>query len=164
MEISINKQEFETFLEVAKELDNFFNVILILYGSLGLYRIIGEHGKVNDIDVLISKEFVNARWNELIVFMKSLNFELKNEKEHEFIRGENTIAFAQDDDLINMAKIDPDSLKISKVKGVWFKELSAEQYLSLYSLMLRDNYRQEKRGESDKIKIKLIKDFLDDKT
>ncbi len=161
--MSINKQEFETFLEVAKELNNFFNITLILYGSLGLYRIIGEHGKVNDIDVLVPEEFVNTKWKELVVFMKGLNFELKNKKEHEFVRGENVIAFARDDDLISMANIDPNLLKISKVRDVWFKELSAEQYLNLYQLMLRDNYRQEKRGKADKIKIKLIKEFLDGK-
>ncbi len=49
---------------------------------------------------------------------------------------------------------------MSDTDGVRFKELTAEQYLSVYQFMLRDNYRQEKRGKTDIKKIELIKKFL----
>ena len=43
--MKINKEKFETFLEIAKNLNHFLNITPIVYGSLGLYRIIGERGK-----------------------------------------------------------------------------------------------------------------------
>lgn len=156
----INKEKFDIFLEVARELNKSFNIVLVLYGSLGLSRVIGEFGKVNDIDVLVPKRFLKEKWNELIGFMESLGFKLKDEHEHEFTRNGEIVAFGKEEDLSELAKIGPDELKISEIEGVKFKELSAEQYLSTYQLMLRDEYRQEKRGTADKEKIKLIEEYL----
>ena len=59
MGLKINEKKFEVFLEVARKLNDFFNVIPILYGSLGLYKIIGEYSECSDIDILIPDEFVN---------------------------------------------------------------------------------------------------------
>ena len=160
MELIINKQKFKIFLEITRELNNSFNVTPILYGSLGLYRLIGEHSSVNDTDILVPEDFLKLRWRDLISLMERLNFKLKDEKEHEFIRNKKLVGFAGDKDLVDMVNIDPSSLKISKVKNAKFKELSVKQYLLLYQNMLRDNYRQEKLEKEDKVKIKLIKDFL----
>ncbi len=70
MELNINKEKFEVFLEVAREINKSFNIILVLYGSLGLSRVIGEFGKANDIDVLVPKRFLKEKWNKLIGFME----------------------------------------------------------------------------------------------
>lgn len=161
MKLDINKEKFEIFLEVAKELNKSFNIVLILYGSLGLSRVIGEFGEVNDIDVLVPERFIKEGWDELNSFMQSLGFKLKDEHEHEFIKNGKIIAFGKEKDLSELAKIDPDNLKISEVEGTRFKELSPEQYLSAYQSMLRDEYRQEKRGTADKEKIKLIKEYIE---
>ena len=56
--------------------------------------------------------------------------------------------------------LNPDNLKVSKVDGIKFKELTVEDYLFVYKLMLRDNYRQEKRGKTDKEKITMIQKHL----
>jgi len=163
MKLDINKEKFEIFLKVAREFKKSFNVILILYGSFGFSRAIGEFGKVNDIDVLVPNNLIKERWGELINFMQSLGFKLKDEHEHEFIKNGEIIAFGKKEDLSELAKINPDNLKTSKVGGVEFKELSAEQYLVCYQSMLRDEYRQEKRGTADKDKIKLIEEHLKNK-
>ncbi|MBU4332255.1 nucleotidyltransferase family protein [Patescibacteria group bacterium] len=159
MTLFINKKKFEVFLEVAGSL-NKIGITPILYGSLGLNRVIGEFGKANDIDVLVPDNFVNKDWNKLMKAMETLGFALKDEHEHEFERDGELVAFAADQDLREMAKIDPDELRASKVGEAKFKEVSAKQYLTLYQVMLRDNYRQEKRGGADREKIELIKKYL----
>jgi len=155
-----NKEKSNIFLEVAGELNKSFEIIPILYGSLGLNRVIEENGTVNDIDILVPNEFVDGKWDELIETMNRLDFKLKNEHEHEFIREGKIIAFATNLDLVEMAGIRPEDLKISKESGIEFKELTPVQYLNVYQFMLRDSYRQEKRGTADKDKITLIKKYL----
>jgi len=160
MGLKINKKKFEIFLEVAGKLNDFFNVIPILYGSLGLYKIIGENGKCSDIDILIPDEFVNERWQDLIDLMRKMGFELKNEHEHEFIRDSEIVAFAKQDDLIKQINLYPNDLIVHNINNIKFKELSVKDYLSVYKLMLRDDYRQEKRGKADQKKIDLIEKYI----
>ena len=160
MNLKINKKKFEIFLEVARNLNNFLNVIPILYGSLGLYKIIGEHGKCDDIDILIPDEFVDGKWNELINLMKKMRFKLKDEHEHEFIRDSEIVAFARQNDLIKRIKLNLNNLIVRNINNIKFKELSIKNYLSVYKFMLRDNYRQEKRGKADQEKIDLIKEYI----
>jgi len=159
-DIEINKKKFEIFLEVAGNLNNFLNVTPILYGSLGLYKIIEEYGKCNDIDVLVPDEFVDEKWNELISLMEKIGFKLKDEHEHEFIRNSEKVAFAKQNDLIKRIKLYPNNLTVHDINNIKFKELSAKDYLSVYRLMLRDSYRQEKRGMTDQKKIDLIEKYI----
>lgn len=160
MDLKINKEKFEIFLEVTKVL-NKQGIIPILFGSLGLNKIIGEFGEANDIDILVLPELINGKWQSLIKTMKELKFELKDEKEHEFIKDGEIIAFGNQNDLVRDFKLDLTSLITSEQKRIRFKELSAEQYLLCYQFMLRDTYRQEKRGNADQGKIKLIKKYLE---
>ena len=160
MGLKINEKKFEVFLEVARKLNDFFNVIPILYGSLGLYKIIGEYSECSDIDILIPDEFVNERWDELIDLMEKMGFKLKDEHEHEFIRGSEIVAFAKQDDLIKRIELDPNKLIVSNINNIKFKELLIKNYLSVYRLMLRDDYRQKKRKKADQEKIDLIEKYI----
>jgi len=160
MGLKINKKKFEIFLEVAGKLNDFLNIIPILYGSLGLYKIIGEYNECSDIDILIPDEFVNEKWQDLIDLMRKMGFELKNEHEHEFIRDSEIVAFAKQDDLTKRIGLDPNKLTVYNVNNIKFKELLVKDYLSVYKLMLRDDYRQEKRGKADQEKIDLIEKYI----
>ena len=160
MGLKINEKKFEVFLEVARKLNDFFNVIPILYGSLGLYKIIGEYSECSDIDILIPDEFVNERWDELIDLMEKMGFKLKDEHEHEFIRGSEIVAFAKQDNLIKRIELDPNKLIVSNINNIKFKELLIKNYLSVYRLMLRDDYRQKKRKKADQEKIDLIEKYI----
>jgi len=161
MNIKINKEKFEVFLEVAKNLNNFLNVTPILYGSLGLYKIIGEHGKCEDIDILIPNEFVNERWSELIDVMEKMGFKLGNEHKHEFICGSGTIAFLEQNDLIRRINLYPNSLMVHSINNIKFKELSAENYLSAYKFMVQDEHREKEKKKSDQEKADLIEKFIE---
>ena len=158
-----NKGKFDIFIEVAKGLNNVFSVVPIVTGSLGLCRIIGDFKEAADIDVWVPRKFLKERWKEIINFMKSMGFELKDEHEHEFSRNEEIVAFGSGEDLFEQTKISPDALSVSQVGEIKFKEFTAQQYLNIYRLMLRDNYRQEKRGKDDQGKIKLIEEYIKNK-
>ncbi len=162
MNLSINKRKFEVFLEVSRLL-NTYGIIPILYGSLGLWKIIGEFDKANDIDILVPKKFIKEKWNFLINLVGKINFELKDEHEHEFTRDSEIIAFARQEDLEERLQINPKKIKISKINDIRFKELSPKQYLGVYQFMLRDKYRQEKLGKGDQKKINLIKKYLENR-
>jgi len=159
MDLKINKQNFELFLEVTKKL-NKVNIVPVLFGSLGLNRVIGEFSKANDIDFLVPDDLISKNWQKFIEIMKELDFQLKDEHEHEFERNSEIVAFGKESDLSGLSQINPSDLIISEVDGAKFKELSARQYLLCYQKMLRDEYRQEKRGKADQDKIRLIEQFL----
>jgi predicted nucleotidyltransferase len=153
-------KKIKIFLEVAEKLNKKFNIIPVLFGSVGLYKIMGKAGKCNDIDILVPAELLNKKWSELINLMKELKFNLSDKKEHEFKRNKDIVAFGKQEELSSLAKINPDLLKVSINNKIKFKELLASQYLNVYISMLRDNYRQKKRGREDQKKIKLIKKYL----
>jgi len=155
-----NREKFEIFLEVAEGLNKAFSVAPIITGSLGLCRVIGDFKEAEDIDIWVPREFIEVKWAETITFMKGIGFELKDEHEHEFFRQGEVVAFGSDTDLAAQAKISPDTLNVSEAGGEKFKEFTAQQYLDIYKLMLRDNYRQEKKGKNDLQKIKLIEEYI----
>jgi len=160
MELKINKKKFEIFLEITKEL-NKLDIIPILFGSLGLCRKIGEFKSAQDIDFLIPAEWLDKKWKKLVGLMEKINFKLENEKEHEFIREGEKVAFGKEEDSKEMVNISSEELELTELAEARFKELSPEQYLKVYEFMLRDNYRQEKLMKDDKSKIDLIKKYLE---
>lgn len=155
-----HKMKFEIFLEVAKELNKSFNLVPILFGSLGLTRVINWDRAVNDIDFLVPKEFLKENWQTLISLMENLGFTMIDEHEHEFVRSGESVAFGEEDDLKELAQVDPKNLRVAEVNGAKFRELSANQYLSVYTTFSRDQYRQEKRGKADQEKIAKIQEYL----
>jgi len=155
-----NREKLLIFLEVTRAL-NKAKIIPVLYGSLGLYRTINKFGrKTNDIDILVPDEFIEKRWSDLRYIMEQLGFMLQDEHEHEFKREKKLVAFGKVSDLVKFAKVNQQKIKVTRQDGAQFRELSPKQYLRCYKFMLRDSYRQEKRGNADKEKIALIEDFL----
>lgn len=155
-----NRDKFDVFLEVARGLNKEFNVMPVLYGSLGLNLVVGEFTKSGDIDILVKRELVKEDWGKLMDFMKSLGFELKDEWEHEFSRKGCSVAFAKEDILMELAGIDAGSLTEIDFEGARFRIPTAEQFLTIYQLMDRDEYRKEKRGKEDMEKVDFLKKYL----
>jgi len=155
-----NEEKFKIFLEITKSLNKRFNIIPVLYGSLGLSRVIEKDIVVNDIDILVPNGFIKNRWKDLFELMVNSGFELKNEREHEFVRKSHVVAFATDNDLTEKSGEKPENLEISTEGHVKFKQLTPELYFNVYQSVLTDGYRQEKRGSADKDKIEMIKEYL----
>jgi hypothetical protein len=151
------EEKFGIFLEVAGELNRSFAVNPVLYGSLGLSALLKADIEVNDVDILVPREFVGGRWEDLKDLMERLKFELKDLKEHEFSRSDEKAAFASDE-VLKDVDLTVDDLSETTVEGVTFKELTAEQYLKVYEFTLHDGYRLAKRSDGEK--IELLERFL----
>ena len=160
MDLVINKSKLRVFLEVAKALNREYNMVPILYGSLGLNRLIGEFGPAGDIDILVPPRYIQEDWPKFRIFIERLGFILKDEHEHEFERDGIRTAFGNEYELKTFTGIDYENLEIEELKGARFKRLNAEQYLRVYELMGRDNYRVKKRGSEDLDKLRRIREFL----
>ncbi|MBU1202648.1 hypothetical protein KKH39_01220 [Patescibacteria group bacterium] len=155
-----NKDKFNLFIQITKRLNKELLVNPILFGSLGLSLLLVQEIKVNDIDILIPKKLLENKWQQIIKIMEDFGFYLNNENEHQFLKDEYEVAFAQEDDLAKFIGDGVRDFKLVKQAGVNYRALSLEQYLLTYQTLLRDNYRQEKRGTADKDKIKMIKKAL----
>jgi len=151
------ENKFEIFREIAEVLNKKLGVVPVLYGSLGLSRLIKENITINDIDILVPDEFVGEKWGELKKIVEKLGFELSDVSEHEFIRNGQKIAFAEYNNLADVDLTIGD-LKQSEENGISFYELNLEQYLAVYRYCLHDGYRQTKH--SDKEKIALIERYI----
>lgn len=155
-------QKFNTFLSVARELNEKLGITPVLYGSLGLNRYIGEITEIDDIDILAPDEFMGKRWNDLKDLMESLGYELVDEKEHEFWKGSSKVAFATEEDLSDIPNFNRSDLKIVKQGSVSFREITPQHYLDLYIWLETCDYRQNNiaKVEKDKIRIKALKKYL----
>ncbi|TAK96223.1 nucleotide exchange factor GrpE [Patescibacteria group bacterium] len=160
MELKINKNKFEVFLEVAKEIETVFKVVPVLYGSLGLARVVGEDGEANDIDIFVPWKCLDEGWEEMLDMMAKLGFGLEDAKLRAFKRGKEIVSFGKEEDLMELAKVNPNELRVAKVEDVSFRELRPEHYLNFYRYMLKNDHRQNERGNADQDKISRIEAFL----
>lgn len=142
---------FDIFLKTVKEL-NKNGIEPIIYGSFGLSLIIGEFGKINDIDFILSDEDFNKSKlpeNPLVSFIKISD--------------------------VKIIDIDKNNLDKKEMDWAIFCNLKPEQYLEFYEKLSQKEGRGEnpdaqkgrgsdhkrRKKEKDLEKIKLIKEFLD---
>ncbi len=155
--------KFKRFLENAKLLNEQYNIIPLLYGSVGLEEVASYYMNADDIDILIPEEFVTGeRWNEFLEFLTEQGYVLVDEHEHTFLKDENKFAFAGVEELKEFADIDPRDISIYEKKGIMYKLLSLNQYLKVYEASLNSKYRAEvaKKTDKDQEKIDIIKSKL----
>lgn len=159
MENDANK--YSLFLKNAKELNDNFGIIPLLYGSLGLEIITKENLNSDDIDILIPDEYVRKnKWEELKQFLESNGYKLIDEHEHTFIKDNIKYSYSYIEDLEPFANILIDSINTYESKGIKYKLLSLEQYLKVYERSSLDGYRINKKEKKDNEKIKLIKEKI----
>ena len=151
------EEKFQIFTEIAGALNKEFDIVPVLYGSLGLARLLKEDIDINDIDVLVPDEYVDEKWEDLKTVAEEIGFELVNISEHEFIRDAQRIAFAEYD-ILDDVNLTIKDLKESREGNISFYELNLKQYLMVYRYCLKDGYRKTKH--TDKEKITLIESTL----
>jgi len=139
------------FLEIVKAL-NQKNIVPILYGSLGLYRIIGQLDKISDIDIIIPNENLTKQFDELMKIMAKIGYKQDPHCLPEFTKGKERIDFEPESDLEELG-INPKKLKITEIGDSRFKELSQEDYLLAYRRNLKT---WEMKVEKIKQKIRTL--------
>ena len=148
------------FFENVKLLADMFEIIPLMYGSLGLEYITNENLNSDDIDILIPDIFVNERWNEFKNVLTENGYVLIDEHEHSFLKDRVCYSYASFEELESFAKINLSDIECKSDLGVNFKVLSLEQYLKVYTSSFKDGYRINVRKKKDADKILFIQKHL----
>ena len=156
--MSTNK--FNLFLENARFLSNRFDIVPLLYGSLGLELLTGDILGADDIDVLIPRVFITDRWQEFKAVLEEHGYVLVDEHEHTLVRDGVAYSYADIEDLESFAGINTESIEMHEVDGIRFLLLSLEQYLAVYKQSSKDGYRVNIRQKKDAVKIRFIESKL----
>lgn len=153
------ENKLNEFLKIAVRLKE-KNVKLLLFGSLGLSQHLKDELNIDDIDILISKNYVTDKWNELKMWMEEMGYYLQDLHEHQFHNGEFKVAFADIEDLKSFAGIEFEDINLVNKNGVEYLLLTLEQYLAVYKKSSKDSYRRNKNNDKDFLKIELIERTL----
>ena len=156
--MSTNK--FNLFLENAQLLSDKFNIVSLLYGSLGLEYLTGDALDADDIDILVPRVFITDRWQEFKAVLEEHGYVLVDEHEHIFARDGVAYSYADIEDLESFAGINTEDIEVHELNGVRFLLLSLEQYLAVYKKSSKDGYRVNVRQKKDADKIRLIESKL----
>ncbi|MBE6895251.1 MAG: hypothetical protein E7483_06615 [Ruminococcaceae bacterium] len=149
-----------SFFENAKLINDKFDIVPLMYGSLGLEYITHQNFNADDIDILIPEVFISERWAEFKSFLSEKGYILFDEHEHSFLKNGIYYSYASVEELESFAKIHLDEISRYCQNGLDFKVLSLEQYLKVYSASIKDGYRVNFRKKKDNEKIDFIKKLL----
>ena len=156
--MSTNK--FNLFLENAQFLSDKFDIVPLLYGSLGLEYLTGDDLSADDIDILVPRVFITERWHEFKPVLEEHGYVLVDEQEHTFASGGVAYSYADIEDLEAFAGISIEDIEMYETAGVSFLLLSLEQYLAVYQKSSKDGYRVNIRQKKDADKIRFIESKL----
>ena len=156
--MSTNK--FNLFLENAQFLSDKFDIVPLLYGSLGLEYLTGYDLSADDIDILVPRVFITERWHEFKSLLEAQGYVLFDEHEHIFVRDGVAYSYADIEDLEPFAGINTEDIEMHEADGVRFLLLSLEQYLAVYQKSSKDGYRVNVRQKKDADKIRFIESKL----
>lgn len=153
--------KFDFFLQNAEMINDKFDIIPLLYGSLGLEVLTNSSLNAEDIDILVPQVFVTGeRWTEFRSFLENNGYELTDEHEHTFRKDGVDYSYASVEGLKDFADIDIRDINIRNSSGAEYMLLSLEQYLKVYSKSSQDGYRMNVKEKQDNKKIEFIKSLL----
>lgn len=156
--MSTNK--FNLFLENARLLADKFDIVPLLYGSLGLKYLTGDILGADDIDILLPRVFITDRWQEFKAVLEEHGYVLVDEHEHTFMRDDVAYSYSDIEDLKAFAGINTEDIEMHEADGIRFLLLSLEQYLAVYKQSSKDGYRVNVRQKKDADKIRFIESKL----
>ena len=161
--INLNKKYLE-FLFNAKELNARFNIMPLLYGSLGLEILTDSSLNADDIDILIPEVFVKGeKWPEFKSYLENNGYVLVDEHEHTFRKNDTDFSYASIENLKDFADIDVNDISTKQDNNANFLLLSLEQYLRVYEKSSQDGYRVNKKEKQDNAKIVFINECINKK-
>lgn len=152
--------KIRSFFENAKMLNEKFNIVPLMYGSLGLEYITNQNLDSDDIDILIPGQFVKNCWEMFKGELETCSFALTDEHEHTFQKDGIYFSYAEIEELEAFAGIRLADIKTVVENGALFRILSPEQYLKVYLASSKDGYRINIRKKKDSEKIDFIKSYI----
>ncbi len=155
-----NKKVVRIFLELVREL-NRMSVTPIVYGSLGLALFLGERGRVNDIDIILSNANFRNHWNDIYEFLTNqMRYVIDPEHKQEFIGRDIPISFITVDNIRKLVAVNMRQLKKITQNGATYYNLSLSQHLAIYTNGLLNKFRRQKRGKDDREKIRYVRQYV----
>lgn len=149
-----NKYLLSEFLRVAKLL-NAEQIKPIIYGSLGLYLLIGEKGVVNDVDMLLLPEDFDKN-SQIKKIVLENGFKSDSDHEQEFEAKDYFLSFLSLSDIEKLIVEDEIELTEEEIYGVEFYNFTKETYQKIYAAGLKDKWRKEKKEAGDLEKLRQI--------
>lgn len=148
------------FLQIAKVLNEELNIVPLLFGSLGLEQRLDVTLNAEDIDVLISEEFLNEKWQCIVDVMNDNGYTLYDLHEHAFEKYGLSFAFASIESLAPFAGVDISNIPIITEEEIRYFLLDLQDYLKVYTASSKDGYRKNIKNKQDQHKIDLINTAL----
>ena len=108
--MSTNK--FNLFIENAWLLADKFDIVPLLYGSLGLEYLTGDILGADDIDILLPRGFITDRWQEFKAVLEEHGYVLVDEHEHTFMRDDVAYSYSDIEDLKAFAGINTEDIEM----------------------------------------------------
>lgn len=141
------------FLEIAKEL-NHYGIFPILYGSLGVSRLI-EIKDIDDIDIVIPDVWLTNKFVKFKKIMEDIGFKQDLYYSHEFnrIKSGERISFEPKSKLKKDMGVLFKNMRITKFNKIKFGELSINDWIRIYSKTVK---LWEKRMTKMQYKIKKL--------
>lgn len=156
--------KFDCFLKNAKLLNKEYNIVPLLYGSLGLEVLTNTSLNADDIDILIPERYLSdSGWLEFRSFLERDGYKLIDEHEHTFRKDGVNYSYASVEGLKEFADIDVCDIEIHSISETKFMLLSLEQYLKVYQKSSLDGYRMNVKEKQDDRKIEFIRNHLNTK-
>ncbi|MDP3792620.1 MAG: nucleotidyltransferase [bacterium] len=152
-------KKFAIFLEIAGAL-NKHGITPTLYGSLGLYRLIGQLDEIDDIDIVVPEIYAKEKLQELIKIMQDIGYKQGKTFPHEFFKDKEQIGFELEEELKEFAGVDLSEYTTTNVNNAEFKELRLEDYLKFYRKALKE---REDKVRKIKPKINALEKLLESK-
>lgn len=154
-------EKYNKFLINTKQLQKKFDIIPLLYGSLGLEVLTHSSLLADDIDILIPEEYIKgSKWEEFKNYLEDLEYVLIDEHEHTFRKDNIDYSYATIENLKSFVGIDVSDINVYSDFDVNYRLLSLEQYLQVYKKSSQDGYRVNKKEKQDNKKIEFILEQL----
>lgn len=150
-------EKYQIFLDVADLLKSRFNIMPLLFGSIGLEKRTQTDLNAQDIDILIPQKLLIDDWNLLKNLMEEHGFLLYDLHEHAFKITGVSVAFASIESLTSFAGVDISLIPVITEQNTQYLLLALEDYLKVYTASSKDSYRTDKNNRKDFAKIELIK-------
>ena len=159
-EDAVPEEKVQAFFENAKLLQELFDMVPLMYGSLGLEYLTGEDLAADDVDILIPKTYLEDQWEDFCGMLEYGGYTLIDEHEHTFEKNGVHYSYAQLEELEPFAGISAAEIEVIENGDVRFGLLSLQQYLKVYTASSKDGYRVNTRNKKDAEKIELIRELL----
>ena len=154
--------KFNEFLINSKELFDKYEIIPLLYGSLGLEILTNHNLGSDDIDILIPEKYIKEElWLEFKEYLETKGYTLIDEHEHTFTKDNIKFSYASIENLDEFAGIKVEDINKYIENETVYLLLDLPHYLKVYKRSSLDGYRINHKEKQDHKKIEFIKHMMD---